>query len=991
MSRSRLLRCAMAMASLAAGPAVSVAEDPAAEPAGAAAAGPPSPGAEAPQAEVARQPFGETITVTGSRIRRKELTTPAPVLVIGRDEIQASGLITFGDFLQTIPEQANGTNTTVNNGGDGSTQVSLRGLGPQRTLVLVDGKRFITGVPGTGAVSGDPGADLNSFPTAAIERIEILKDGASAVYGADAIGGVVNIITRKHLDGVEARVTQSTSEHGDASVTDVNVLGGASSEKGSFLVGAGYYHQGALPASSRDWSAQALTYDFANHTTSPGGSSAVPAGYVTLDPSTCTNALCQGLKNKYGAGSQGYIPDPSSPLGWRPYNAPSDAYNFQSANDLITPSERFSLYGNGEYRLGENARAYFHSTFVNRQSSNQLAPEPLFTLLLPNEVVYSAQNQYNPFGIDLFDVRRRLVEAGDRSQAQDIDTAQVIVGVDGELPEAFGPLARWFYDLSFNYARNDETVTTQGSLNAALIAQGLGPSKNGVCYTDSTFATPIPGCTPINLFGPLTPTMVQSLGAFTGVDHGGNQMTNFEASLSGDLFRLASDRPVGLALGYAYRAEYGFFTFNPIAVTGNDTEYSGLNTAGGYHVNEEYAELSVPVVSHRELFEALELSAALRLSEFSSFGEATTYKLGVRYSPLRDFTLRGTYSTGIRAPGIATLYGGSTPNAESASDPCASVSPAATAAAKQCAATLSRGGGGPAAVDNGDSRNQIVSTNGGNPGLQPEKSEAYTVGIVLEPRAIPGLSLTADLYSIKITQEIDTISTPVILAACYPAASGSSAAPNPAACNLVQRDAAGFITNVNDTFQNAGELFTQGLDVALRYGLPTEVGRFTFVGDSNFLFKFDKTLADGTVIHGKGTYDLGVNPPYKFNLGLRYDRAGFMAEVRGRFIGPYHECADATAINFGLSSGSGLCYLNPAQANGVPFPVHEIPLYDLWDLHLAYTAGSSLGRTTVAAGVRNVFDANPPPVYDTQAQTNSDPATYDYVGRVFYAELEQKF
>src|SRR5438270_6578088 len=253
-----------------------------------------------------RKKAEEEIVVTGSRVRRKDLTTPAPVTVINKEQIQSSGIAAIGDFLQQMPEQAGGTNTNVNNGGDGETQVSLRNLGASRTLVLVDGKRWVNGGSGAGSF-----VDLNSIPTAAIERVEVLKDGASAVYGSDAIGGVVNIITRRRVNGVELSAYGATSQHGDAQQYDISVTGGAAGEKGSFMFSAGYFDQKSMLAAKRDWATFAVGLDAGGNDSGtpgkilPGGSSRIPQGRAQIyfasfdstaagDTAANLSAACQG-------------------------------------------------------------------------------------------------------------------------------------------------------------------------------------------------------------------------------------------------------------------------------------------------------------------------------------------------------------------------------------------------------------------------------------------------------------------------------------------------------------------------------------------------------------------------------------------------------------------------------------------------------------------------------------------------------------------------
>ncbi len=709
-----------------------------------------------------RQRAEEEIVVTGSRVRRKDLTTPAPVTVINREQLQTSAVANIGDFLQQLPEQGNATNTQVNNGGDGQTQVSLRSLGAQRTLVLIDGKRMVAGGGGAGATLTGGVVDLNSIPTNAIERVEILKDGASAIYGSDAIGGVVNIITRRRMNGVELSGYTGTSQHADGTVYDLSALGGAASDKGSFILGAGYYDQKLMYASARTWADHALAYDYnwkadglddpttctrgaPNCAIGYGGSSAVPQGRVNgLNPSTCTTATCVAMQNAFGATKRNWIYDPAAPAcsgaqsnplsgcqadGWRPFNNATDLYNYQAVNYLITPSSRISFFGNGEFHVSDYARVYSQATYVNRQSSILLAPEPLFTTNAG--VTVSAANQYNPFGVDLIDVRRRLVELSGRSNGFDLDTIRVVTGIDGTTPESFGPLKGWYWDVSFNYGRNWGVTTYFGSLNTQLTQQGLGPSfQDSSGWHCGTAAQPIGGqCVPVDLFhgaGSITSAQATALGTYTGINRGWNQQAVTEVNLSGELFQLAADRPAGLALGYQHRNEWGGYTPNSIAQAGLDTDFNAQATAGNFYVNEGYAELDVPIVSRQPFVEELEVQGAVRYYNYNTFGDGATWKLGARYRPIPDVTLRGTWATGFRAPGIPELYGGQGPNFPSQTDPCDTTNPAYQS---QCGSAWNNGGG----------LSQIPETIGGNAHLNPEKSHSWTIGTVIEPSIARGL------------------------------------------------------------------------------------------------------------------------------------------------------------------------------------------------------------------------------------------------------------
>jgi outer membrane receptor protein involved in Fe transport len=928
----------------------------------------------------------EEITVTGSRIRRKDLTTPAPVTVITRQQLENSSVANVGDFLQLIPEQGNAPNTQVNNGGNGTTQINLRSLDPRRTLVLVDGKRFVFSANTAGTAAT---VDLNSIPTAAIERIEVLKDGASAIYGSDAIAGVVNIITRHKLNGTEVYAYGGASQHADAQTYDFNVISGVSNDRGSFLFGAGYFDQHAFFANSRDWARFALNFDYATGREAAAGSINVPQGVVLgLDPSTCTTPACTELLGRFGAGAKNFIFDPTNPLstpsGFRRFVSPADRYNYQALNFLLTPSERISLFSNGEYRLHSNARAYFQSTFVNRRSSNLLAPEPLNTNNLG--IVVSATNAFNPFGTDIA-VGKRLVSGSGRSQAFDVDTFRVVTGLDGTLPDEFGPLKGFFYDFSFNFGRSSGTTTTNGSINAIATAAALGPSfvdAAGVAHCGTDAAHPVIACTPANLFGAANPAGAQltALGFEQLVNQGFNQETEVQANFNGELFPLLADRPIGLAAGYSFRNEQGGFIPDAVAAqtfinpsgfpSFVDSDFGSAPTSGGYHVNEGYAELNIPVVSGLPFFDDLEASAAFRAFKYSTFGSDVTYKFGLRYRPIRDVTIRGTYSTAFRAPSVIELFTGSAPSAEPATDPCAAQNnPTANPAVlANCTAA------GPLVLNNPDLNTQINSNVGGSANLQPERARAWTVGVVLEPQMIPRLSLTADFYHIRVTNLIIGGATTLngyaqnYLDACY-------SQGLPFACSHIHRNNQGVIILIDDLNVNIGDLTTSGVDASLRYTLPTDFGRFGFLFDSNVLVKFNQNLFQ--LIKGEGNYDLGVLPRLKFNANLTYTLAGFNVGVLGRYIGKFHECASGGGDNNG-----GKCFANN------PFPVHKIGQVMYFDIFASYLFRNPLGNTTISAGIRNALNTDPVRIYNSFL-TYADPSAYDFVGRFFYGRIAHAF
>jgi len=985
--RRALARLALAIPLCLAGAAVAQQGEPSPTP-------PPGEGsvnaAAAPDEAGQKKSVVEEITVTGSRVRRKDLTTPAPVTVISREQIVTSGKATIAEFLQSLPEQGNAANTSMNNGGDGATRVSLRGLGAARTLVLVNGRRFVPG--GTGA---DIAVDLNSIPSSVVDRVEVLKDGASAVYGSDAIGGVVNIITRRNWSGTEASAYAGSSSRRDGQLYDLSFTTGQSGDTGSILFFGSYAQQMKSMAGDRAFSKVPVFYD-AGAGVYSGGSGTIPAGRFVLPDSEVgvlipnpTNdprlALYNNLMSTYGT-SGSFIRDPSAPLGWRPYSAglpeidgTGDSYNFQPENYLVTPQQRLSLYATGDTHMGSVGRAFFEASYMNRQSGQDLASEPLATDI--EGVVVSAANQYNPFGRDIAAFRRRLVEFSRRTFRQDIDTLRTVGGFDGSLPDAAGPLAGWFWDLSLNYGRTQGTSVKAGNLRLPNLQAALGPSQGGVCYQNhdaatNTYANPIAGCVPLNLFGgagSITPDQTAPL-TYTGTRRGTNQLASLQVNTSGDLFRLASDRPVGLAVGYEFRRMSGEFLQDPVTAAGETTGNKALNTGGSFEVNEVYGELTIPLVTGKAFADDLELSAAARWFKYSNFGSDNTYKVGGRYRPLRDVTFRGTYSTAFRAPSIPDLYTGLGDNFAPLSDPCRGPPdgpPLTPEVAARCGA----------AANNGDDQSQLRSTVGGNAALKPETAKIVTVGVVLEPRFAKGLSLTVDYYDLRIEETISPVGEPVILSGCY----GGSA---PEFCGFITRDPVfHFITNIQNVTQNVGTEKMSGLDVAARYALPTGIGRFTGSVDATFLFRYDVVLGNGQVMKGRGTYDLasrnsgvgGVYPDLKLNVGVIWALRGFGAGLSTRFIGSYKECGDSA----GDFSGTGLCYEDSRYSR-------KVSSYSTYDAFVSYALTSSVGKTSVGLGVNNLTDAKPPAIYNAFT-ASADPTAYDFMGRYLYVRLTHKY
>jgi iron complex outermembrane receptor protein len=994
----------------------------------------------APPTTDRRQTVTEELVVTGSRIRRKDLTTPAPVTVVTREQFESSGRMTIGDYLQTMPEQGNAPNFQLNTGGinygaDGATRISLRSLGVARTLVLINGRRVVpAGLGATAAV------DLNTIPTEAVERVEVLKDGASAVYGSDAIAGVVNIITRKRYDGTDLGAQYGSSRKADAQTFDAHITTGNSGDVGSALFSVRYFNQQDSWLRDRNWSKQALDYDYTGSQCDPGiascavfsGSSRVPQGALVIpeDPSNlgnplCGTAFCNQMVSALGWQlGQRYIrnngPASGSPqtpvfcgtnvLGqqdcFRKFNTKAtdnnlsgnDFYNFAAQNYLTIPSTTIQGYSTGEARLSA-ARGYYELSYTQRSSTQNAAPMPLNPGDYAN-IVYSKDSVYNPFGTDLSFLGRRLVEFGNRTYAEDLSTFRVVTGVDGTLPELAGPLHGWFWNAAFNYGRTSGTFTTGGAFRNSRVQSATGPSAvltpggPPVCVADpnNPTTTVIAGCTPLNLLGGpgSIGTTQQGYLAFTGTSRAYDQLTTVGADVSGDLFPLAADRPLSLALGYEYRHQLGSQIADPIAAAGDSADFNFQSTVGGFYSNEAYAELLVPILANMPGIESLEASLAGRYVNYNTFGDKFTYKLGARFTPVRDLTVRGTYSTAFRAPSVSELYLGNHETAPAATDPCADLSAVpgglTGAIAQRCIATGVTGSG------SADSGLQELTRTGGTPTLKPERAAAFTAGLVFQPQVVRNLSFTLDYFHINIYDAIGLTGTANILNGCY--FGGISEY-----CSFVVRNNSGIIQAVNDFYLNIGQISTSGVDFAVRYALPTDVGRFAFGFDGTYLKTYDIALQLKTgvaKIDGKDHYDagsFGALPKFKATAGLDWSLGGFIAGVTGRYVTSFDECSnpfDASTAAGGICdkiSVDPVTQRTTVEPNSLRRRVHS---FHQLDVHAGYTLTSSFGKTTLFAGVLNVTDKSPPYIYSA-ALANSDPSTYDYLGRYVYGRIQHRF
>ena len=784
----------------------------------------------------------EEVTVTGSRIKSEESLSPAPIVVMSAEEIRAQGLASIGDVLQTLPVQSNAINTQANNGGDGSTRISLRGLGTQRTLVLLNGRRYVAG--GTGA---NGSVDLNSIPASVIDRIEVLKDGASAVYGSDAVGGVVNIITRSGLEGLEVDLYEGTSGAGGGEARDVSVSYGVQSDKGHILFSASYHNREPVWTGDRSFSETDKAYNWKlnDGTFNRIGSPATPEGHIIDRLGKVGNEAWQALVAATDD-ARDYHLDPET--GWRPFNrqgissdGSGDLYNYLPENYLYTPQTRYSSFLGGSRSVGRDMTAYFEMLYTNRQSDQKLAPTPLF--LFFEEITLSATNRYNEFGRDFTDVGRRFVEASNRNYLQDLDTYRMVLGLSHKLMGYDG-------DLSFTYGRTEGTSVNEGRFIRSNVERALGPDED--CTGD---------CVPLDILhgaGTITPEMLSYI-QYTGIARGHSQQRILQYSLTGDLASLPAG-PLAAAAGASWRREAGAYIPDPMTASGNTTGNKETPTDGSYEVKDLYAETRVPVYEAGAV--SLDLTAAGRGFTYDTFGSGFTYEGGAHLQLPGGVALRATSSNAFRAPGIREMFLGSTDSFPPVSDPCSTVDEAGNAREltdlqkRNCAAR-----GVPADFE--DSRSQLPARLGGSTDIDPERANMLTAGIVYRPELVAGLDLTADYYAATIEDEVGALPAALVLSNCY-------SQDSPSHCDRVMRDPdTKLIRRILATATNIGETETSGLDLGVRHVADLPFGILSSQLESNLLFKYETTLpalmvpswSRGRATTIWGSSRTGVTPP----------------------------------------------------------------------------------------------------------------------------------
>ncbi|HYC05257.1 MAG TPA: TonB-dependent receptor [Azospirillaceae bacterium] len=943
----------------------------------------------------------EEIVVTGSRIARQDYVSNSPVTTVNAEAFQQAGALTPENFLNTLPQVSpdvsSGSNNPDNNG---RANINLRGLGSERNLVLLNGRRVIPG-DNTGSV------DVNIIPTALVERVEVISGGASAVYGADAVAGVVNFILKDDFEGAEADIQYTISEKGDGEEKSAYALlgGNFAGGKGNAVINLGWAKRDAIGKGERSFSAQA------DSTTSyfPSGS------YVPSGLNLPTQASVDAVFGRYNVGaglvarngSLSFNPDGTlfavgNTGAFDVQNFKGDqadvatrffpnffSFNFEPQNKLILPLERTSASGFATYKINDWIEVYSQVLYANytAQSSSASSPAPTGTNSVdPGAGVFFSVPVTNPFipndlrqilatrtgddptlagtgaGED-FRARKRFNVLGPRDSNNNFDVYQALGGLRGELPNG------WNWDV---YAANGKTSLVEvqrGNVSVSAVERLLDAADGGRSLCSGGF----------NPFGKneLSTECQQYVGRIT------KNYTTFEqdiveGTLSGDLFELPAGA-VGFAVGALYYSNRFNFEPDSLLSSGDVAGFNAEDPLAGFVDNTDlFGELLIPIVKDLPFAQSVNFTGGFRYSDHSSAGTFPSYKGEMDWQIVDPLRLRGSYQRAVRAPNIFELFSPQNEDNPQVDDPCNFDSDLRRGANAQQVRQLCIAQGIPAAiVDNFTQFNaQIDALQGGNPNLREEKADTFTIGTVITSPAegfLERFSLSVDYYNISIKGAIEALSPDTILAGCFNAdGTNPTYDVNNVNCRRFGRTGTGEINNLLGISENLGAIKTSGIDTQLDWGteLPDGLGEFSFNGILTWVDKFRVQEVKGQpfleYVKSIGDDPGDAIPEWKAALTGTYLYGPAMVQLRARYIG---EMRNENVVTDPTSTDAG------------------VPSTWYFDTSASYEVTENF---SIRAGVNNLFDQKVRS-YPDNVDATTDPSTYDTIGRRYFVGATVKF
>ncbi|APG62194.1 hypothetical protein LPB140_04535 [Sphingorhabdus lutea] len=960
------------------------------------------------------------IVVTGSRIVRPDLESTSPVTVVGSEEIAATGTTRIEDLVNTLPSVVGGQNSFISNGASGTATVDLRGIGTTRTLVLVNGRRLQPGDPTL------PVADLNQIPAALVERVEVSTGGASAVYGADAVAGVVNFVMKTDFEGIQLNSQYGFYQHSNRNKEVVDTVGGSDltirdrmdqrgfsyptgnvvdgqqwdtnltiggnfgDGRGNFVGYLGYRQVNPILQGSRDHSSCALSRSASSNRVTCGGSATAPNATIA---DLAFGDIVFGTAQSDGS------------IG--PYGG---AYNYAPINYFQRPNKRWTAGFFGNYEINDNIDVYAEFMFMDSRTVAQIAQSGTFfnqydiacnSPLLSAATGASLCSQLDTAaaqtagldstagdGIVSLLIGKRNVEGGARRDDLRHTTYRALTGARGEIT------GNWRYDVSLQYGTTVFQETYFNDLSSSRLAKALNAVNVGgniVCAVnaDAISSNDDAACAPYNPFwgqgivtnaaNGITQAAIDYVNV-PGFQRGTTEEYIASGYVTGELGSIGNASPIGLVLGTEYRKVQIDRSVDAAFATGDLAGQGGpqQNINGEFSVKELFTELLVPIVEDAPFAKSLSLELGYRYSDYTSIGSTHTYKILGEWSPIDALKFRGGYNRSVRAPNVVELFSPNVIGLWGGSDPCAGATPTFTAA--QCANTGATNYGGIAASP-ADQYNQI---GGGNPNLFEETADSWTGGVVIDGSSfLPGFTATVDYFNINIKDAIQGIGAQTILNTC-------GLTGDAFFCSLIQRDPVSqnlwvgnnaFITN---TQRNIGGQKVDGIDVGVNYSRELGSGRVSLNMNGTWYNSF--------------RVDTGVVVPAQ-NLDGKYDCVGLHGSVCGT---PLPEWRHTARLGYSMDNGIGLSvrwrYVgavktdgnNPdADLGGSVDPRSDISAQNYFDLTTDFDINDTF---SITAGVNNIFDRDPPLVdgrFSSNANTYVE--VYDPAGRYVFVGAKMNF
>jgi iron complex outermembrane receptor protein len=908
-------------------------------------------------------PVMEEVRVLGSHIRRQDFASASPVLTLESEAIQLNGAQTLGEFLNRYPQFTPDNESSVVNPGYGNAVLNMRGLGAQRSLIMLNGRRV-------GPSNSDGTVDINSIPTALVERVEILTGGASTVYGSDAVTGVVNVLLRRDFDGLELGGNFMVTDEDDGESYDLTLAAGTGFDGGRGHISGfvGYTNRDPVKASARDFSRYILGDDLEIGELVRGGSPVTSSGHI-FEPGFVNGEYAE----------QGITFDADGTA--RPFTD-ADYYNYQELVYLQTGLERYSIALFGEYELNDTTRLHLDFMASENENESRIAPTPgfgFFTINTDNPTL-TAQAQavlidnFDPGGTGFVEppFGRRMTEVGPR--LVDIKRTAYFgnLGVEGRWLDDW----RWSIDYTHSYTRTRDNAGNQASYSRLQQALLVDPTT-GACFD------PTDGCVAANIFG--EGNMSQEAADFIRFAPFSNRDTIEQqvASLvtSGD-WQYYGERNLSMALGLEWRKDQTKYRPATQWQTGDVLGANAISAVNGdYDVWEAFIELLLPLVQGQPFAQELNLEAGYRYSDYSTVGDVSTYKGGLSWRPIDSVLVRGMAQRAVRAPNLTELFEAHFERLDTSSafglsfDPCsASEDPVGQGYTELC---ISQGlPADQVGVFEANPFYPSTHASGGNVNLEEEKADTVTLGATWQPDMLSGLSVALDYYSIEIDNAIEFIDYPSVL--CF-----QLNQPGSAFCQGVERAPSGDISRLESSYYNVAAIASKGYDLELIYEmelpelsdwssrlrlsvLATKITEMSFQGDPT---------SEKTECKGYFSFPCsGAFPEYRTITHLTWMTGPLTANLAWRWMDGMDDKFPSVADDYGFGWAT--------------FATPEIDSYDTYDLSLSYAVGEDI---MLVAGVINLTDEEPPILGDSAEQNNTLPGTYDTLGRRYHASFTMRF